>query len=197
MRAFFYALIAAVLLTLTAGAGWLWHDSVQTTSQLLLRSGGSRAALLSVDRGRLALLAVRGQPLAADLRLICGSADPGPRLDEVCDDRFGGFGLDALVRQDGLVDFEAQALLTGSESRRWRARRLVLPMWAVVSGLSGLLVVWWLRFNLPLYRELRGRCRRCAYDIRSSSHYCPVCKHPLPRRTWSGPVQGANRVGRG
>ena len=196
MRAFFYALVATALLALSAGAGWLWYGSGQSTTQLLVRSGGSRAVMVSIDRGRLALLMARGQPRPADLQLIRGVADPGPRLDEVCDDHIAGFGLDALVRQDGLVDFEAQALLTGAEDRRWRARRLVLPMWAVVTGLSGLLVVWWLRFNLPLYRELRGRCRRCAYDIRSSSHYCPVCKHPLPRRTWSGPVQGANRVGR-
>lgn len=188
MRAFFYALVAAVLLALTAGAGWLWHDSDQTTSQVLLRSGGTRGLLVSVDRGRLALLSARGPALPLEMRKARGPADPGPRLDEVCHDRLAGFGFDKLVRQSGLVDFEAQMLMTGHETRRWWARRLVLPMWAVVGGLGGLLAVWWLRFNLPLYRELRGRCRRCAYDIRSSSHYCPVCKNPLPRRTWSAPV---------
>ncbi len=188
MRAFFYALVAAVLLALTAGAGWLWHDSDQTTTQVLVRSGGSRALLVSVDRGRFALLSARGPALPFEVGRKRGVADPGPSLDEVCDDCLVGFGLDTLVRQDGLVDFEAQVLMTGHETPRWRARRLVMPMWAVVGGLAGLLVVWWLRFNVPLYRELRGRCRRCAYDISSSSHYCPVCKNPLPRRTWSGPV---------
>ena len=196
MRAFFYALVAAVLLALTAGAGWLWHDSAQTTTQLLVRSGGSRALLVSVDRGRLALMMARGPRLAFDLQFIQGTSDPGMLLDEVCDSHFLGFGYDKLVRQDGLVDFEAQAVLQGSETRSWRASRLVLPMWSVVAILAVLFVVWWWWFNVPLYRELRGRCRRCANDIRSSSHYCPLCKHPLPRRTWSGPVQGASRVGR-
>jgi len=196
MRAFSYALVAAVFLALTVGGAWLWHDSNKNTTQLLVQSGGLRAALLSVDRGRLALLTARGEQLPADLRLIRGAADPGPSLDEVCDERLGGFGLDTLVRQDGLVDFEARVLLSGLETRYWQAKRLVLPMWSVVAGLGGLLAVWWLRFNLPLYRELRGRCRRCAYDIRASSHFCPVCKHPMPRRTWSGPAQAPNRVGR-
>ncbi len=186
MRAFFYALVAVVLLALCAGVGWLWRDSASTTTQVLVRSGGPRAGLITVDRGAAALLISRGAPLGAETRLIRGVADPGVRLDEACDKRALGFGVDSLVRQSGLLDVEAQAMLTVHDTPAWRGRRVVLPMWAVLAGVAGVLLVWWLRFNLPLYRELRGRCRRCAYDIRNSSHFCPVCKQALPRRTWSG-----------
>ena len=196
MRAFLYALVAAVLLLLTTGAGWLWFDSRQNTTQLLLQSGGSRMVLISADRERIAFLLARGEAQPVGGRVIRAAAGTGPLLDGVCDDHLGGFGLDTLVRREGLVGFEANALLTGQENHRWRAKRLVLPLWALVVGVGGLLAVWWLRFNLPLYRELRGRCRRCANDIRSSSHFCPLCKHPLPKRTWSGPAQAPNRVGR-
>ncbi|MEE9405290.1 MAG: hypothetical protein V3V20_10375 [Algisphaera sp.] len=189
MRPFFYALMAVLLLVLTVGFGWLWYDSAATASQMLIRSGGSRAVLVTVDRSRVSMLMGRGESLPLDVSVARMPVDTTVLLDEQCDDQMWGFGLDSLVRRDGLAPVEAKTILTGEESRKWKAWRMVMPMWAITAATAGLLVVWWLKFNVPLYRELGGRCRKCGYDVNSSSHFCPVCKQELPRRTWSGDVR--------
>ena len=191
MRAFLFALVAAMLIGAAGAAGWGWRESYVTVTRARVQLGPRTLAVL-VDRGRAGVLLARrafAGPAAAtwDRLPVAGGDTP----DLVCDRNAFGFGLDQLVRPGGLTPAERSLLLDGDEGPRWRARRLVLPMWAVLAAAVGTFLVWWLRFNLPLYRELGGRCRKCGYDVSRSSHFCPACRKPLPKRSWSGATRPA------
>ena len=77
----------------------------------------------------------------------------------------------------------------------WALRRVVVPWWAVVAAVGGLCLVWTMTFGVRVLREGRGRCVRCGHDVSQSSHYCPSCRKPIPRRTWSGDTR-PRRAGR-
>jgi len=66
-----------------------------------------------------------------------------------------------------------------------RERALVLPWWllaAVTAVLPAIAVLRWRRGRRTRWRQARGLCPRCGYDLRASEGRCPECgTPPLPQ----------------
>lgn len=125
-----------------------------------------------------------------DWRVNQASEQSTPRLDELCAERGLGFGWDREVAVSGLerpmVARMFGEFVPGGGGSWWALRRVVVPLWVIMATAGGLWLVWTMTFGLRTHRISKGACTRCGHDVTQSSHYCPQCRKPIPRRTWSG-----------
>ncbi|MEM8737596.1 MAG: hypothetical protein AAGG38_03850 [Planctomycetota bacterium] len=193
-----YWVVASVLGAVVIGGSVMWWRSYSHSEQAVVRAWFKGVAVLTTDRGRLAILSLGEQPTASrwvlQLRSNGTPAREAPRLDELCRDHGLGFGVDQAVAIAGAEQPAVAGVNVLGGGVSWGVRRVVLPFWAVVVGGTGLLLVWTLTYGVRVFRSDKGLCVKCSYDISGASHFCPKCGKPIARRTWSGETRPRRRV---
>lgn len=183
--------VSSVLVVVLLGTTFLWFRSFQVSEQAVVRLGTPGVTVLTTDRGRLGFLMLGRQPAGEKWMMRWRTNEKPqndtPKLDELCTDHGLGFGMDYQVNVAGL-EAPAVAGVTGGVAS-WAARRMVIPFWSIAATGLGLLIVWVLTLGVRLHRLDHGLCGKCSFDISQSSHFCPRCGKPIPRRTWSGEVR--------
>ena len=192
-------------------------DQADTDPDDPLREG---IGVWTSDRGRLGLLWLEASPVIDDVdgeraagergwvhesavwawRVASAAAPDAALLDALCAERGLGFGFDrevevSVVERPAVAALRERSDAVGGGGALGAWRRAVVPWWSVTAAAGGMWLVWTLTFGVRVLRMSRGRCVRCGHDVSESSHYCPSCRKPIPRRTWSGDTR-PRRAGR-
>lgn len=197
MRKLMFWTVTTVLAIVLLGSSFLWYRSFNLSEQAVVRLGTPTVTVFTTDRGRLGLLTLgqqpEGSPFLFNWRVNDQAPAGVPTLDQRCTDNGLGFGIDRQVNIEGL-EAPAVAGLIPADQISWAARRVVVPFWAIVAFSLGLGFLWVMTSGVRLYRTERGLCAKCASDITDSSHFCPKCRKPIPKRTWSGETRPRRKV---
>ena len=198
MRKVVFWTVTGLLTLVMLAAAVFWVRSYSASDQVIVRPGTENVSILTSDRGVMSwlLLPEQAQGSLIMFRMLAnGPADDSmPRLDELCEDHALGFGTAGEVNISPLEAPAAAGVLPTFDETSWALRRVVLPFWAILALAGGTLLVWLLTVGVRLFRIERGLCPHCSYDVSESSHFCPRCRRPIPKRTWSGESRPTRRT---
>ena len=195
MRKTIFWTVTASLVVLMGVLSFFWIRSYDYTNQLVVRLGTPGVSVWTSDRGRLSLLLLGPQPIG-NKWIVHLQANPRPNahvptLDELCAENGMGFGV---AREVSITGIEKPAVAGIQSASSFAPRRVVTPFWALLALAGGVLLVWCLTRGVRLYRIERGLCGRCSYDVSECSHFCPKCRRPISKRTWSGESRPRRRL---
>jgi hypothetical protein len=197
MRKVVFWSVSGLLTLILLGSAVLWFRSYGQSEQAVVRLGTASVSVFTTDRGQLGWLVLPEQPTGSPFvfrwRVNAPAGDLTPKLEELCVDHALGFGIDREVNIAGLEAPAVANVLPQVTEASWALRRVVLPFWALLALAGGMLMVWLLTFGVRLFRIERGLCSKCSYDVSESSHFCPKCRRPIPKRTWSGESRPTRR----
>jgi hypothetical protein len=194
MRKAYFWSVLVLLAVVLAASSYFWVQSYNRSYQTVVRYGTPSLTVATIDRGRVGLLFLRDRPSDRKWVFEMKSAEAmpadAPKLESFCESNGLGFGMGKDVR---IVDLERPAVaVAGLDDPQWAARRMVLPFWVMSVGSLALLILWVVRVGIPMHRAEHGLCPKCSYDISECSHFCPKCRRPIDKRSWSGDVRPAS-----